>query len=121
MIILFGGGDGGGIRITAEGKVIRIPPFDPALRETLKQVSKLSASSLHVSESGVRDRIDAIATRASGDAISQLSGALGSEPGDTSLLYLDWDDGFYCGNVPIPVPIPTPGFMSGLSGPMATG
>jgi hypothetical protein len=114
MIILFGGGDAGGIQILPNGVVKPIPPLDPTLRASLKNVSKLAASGQGAGDDATRAQLAVIATEASAGVISQVASLVGVEAGDSSLIYLDWDDGFFCGNVPIPVPpVPLRGFMGG--------
>ena len=49
MLILFGGGDGGGIYIGADGKIHRIPPWNPDVMKELKAANAVlsAAEGLH--------------------------------------------------------------------------
>jgi hypothetical protein len=107
MLILFGGGDGGGIYVGADGKVHRIPPWTPDVQVQLKAVSALVALE-GVHEAGVVKEAATLAERLSTRVIPQITRNVGTpQLGDTSVAFVDGDDGFVCGSTgkhPIPVP-----------------
>ena len=107
MLILFGGGDGGGIYVGPDGKVHRIPPWNPEIQVQLKAVSALAALEV-VHDSGLAKEAAAFAERLSTKVIPQITKSAGAvQVGDTSIAFVDGDDGFVCGSTgkrPIPVP-----------------
>ena len=107
MLILFGGGDGGGIHVGPDGKVHRIPPWSPDVQVQLKAVSALVALE-GVHDTGLGKEATALAERLSTKVIPQITKNVGaSQLGDSSIAFVDGDDGFVCGSTgkhPIPVP-----------------
>jgi hypothetical protein len=107
MLILFGGGDGGGIYVGPDGKVHRIPPWSPDVQAQLKAVSALVALE-GVHETGLAKEAAVLAERLSTKVIPQITKSVGTQQlGDTSIAFVDGDDGFVCGSTgkhPIPVP-----------------
>jgi hypothetical protein len=106
MMILFGGGDGGGIVIDANG-IHRIPPYDPGILLQLKAVSALvGVNALH--DAGLTRDANAIAERLTTTVIPQLTKTAGATNlGDNSIAFIDDDGGFVCGSTgkrPIPIP-----------------
>jgi hypothetical protein len=95
LIILFGGGDGGGIRFTAHG-IVKIPPFDPELLRELQAVNELVRI-------GDGKEFGEVAARLSSNALARISQSTGT-PG-ASVVFADGDDIIYCGNGLRPVPI----------------
>lgn len=100
-LILFGGGDAGGIMITQNG-IKPIPPFDPLLRLRLRGLSLL----LHGSVGNTQ--IEALTTKAAHILVNDLQdvAGVGSLEGENSVVYWDVDDGFTCGSTGKPFPIP---------------
>ena len=107
MLILFGGGDGGGFYVGADGRIHRIPPWTPDVQAQLKAVSALVALD-GVHESGIAKEATALAERLSTKVIPQITKTVGTpQLGDTSIAFVDGDEGFVCGSTgkhPIPVP-----------------
>lgn len=107
MLILFGGGDGGGIYVGADGKVHRIPPWTPDIQVQLKAVNALVALE-NAHETALTKEATALAERLSTKVIPQITKTIGTpQLGDTSVAFVDGDDGFVCGSTgkhPIPVP-----------------
>ncbi len=107
MLILFGGGDGGGFYVGADGKIHRIPPWTPDVQVQLKAVSALVALD-GVHETGLAKEATALAERLSTKVIPQITKTVGApQLGDTSIAFVDGDEGFVCGSTgkhPIPVP-----------------
>ena len=76
MMILFGGGDGGGIVIDANG-IHRIPPYDPGVLLQLKAVSALvGVNALH--DATLTRDAAAIAERLTTSVIPQLTKTAGA-------------------------------------------
>jgi hypothetical protein len=94
IVILFGGGDAGGLVITAHG-IRRIPPFGPEVLHELRAVNNLVR---------VGKEFNDVAARLSGQALAQIGKATGTT--GASVVFADGDDVVYCGNGRIPVPIP---------------
>jgi hypothetical protein len=106
QVILFGGGDGGGIRITENG-VEPIPPFDPALQFQLRGINALTqAAELMRGQEGGRDLSD-VAGKLGQQAVGRMEAIVGSLDADVSVIFQDGDDGFVCGSTGKP-PIPFP-------------
>jgi hypothetical protein len=108
FIILFGGGDGGGLRFTAHG-VEKIPPFGPDVRRQLSAVAKLTHATALVTDGALQKELSSIAERQTKAVFEKLGAVLGK--GSTGFAFADGDDTFYCGNGPHPVPVPGPGIQ----------
>lgn len=107
-VILFGGGDGGGIRITPNG-IEPIPPFDPALRLQLRALNALvrAASIMPVRES--TRHLGGPVGKLTSAILAQLEAVVGEIDADTGLVFQDADGGFTCGSTgKPPVPFPWP-------------
>jgi hypothetical protein len=94
IVILFGGGDAGGLVITAHG-IRRIPPFGPEILHELRAVNNLVR---------VGREFGDVATRLSGQALAQIGKATGTT--GASVVFADGDDVVYCGNGRPPIPFP---------------
>ena len=109
-LVLFGGGDDGGVIITEEG-VRRIPPFDPLVRAQIKAVSQLVAA-IQDQRAGGSDHseLTALATRLANLAVQQVEAIVGTLDAEASLIVMDGDDGgFVCGTTgKVPAPLPKP-------------
>lgn len=104
--ILFGGGDGGGLIITANG-VRRIPPFDPYLSRQLKAISLLSNSFSPPNLSASRREQEKLVTKLCNLAVEQVEQVVGPLDAGSQIVYDDDGGGFYCGTTgkpPIPIP-----------------
>jgi hypothetical protein len=122
-VILFGGGDAGGLIITDTG-VRPIPPFDPSIRQTLKSASAL-VNSLAKSpkEGALKTKKAKLAASLANLAVEVVEEVVGELHGDQALIYQDDDGGFYCGSTgkpPIPIPWP-PSVVPSLAELMADG
>lgn len=110
MMILFGGGDGGGFYIGADGKLHRIPPWNPETMAELKAVNALAAASQQLANKGLAKDMFSLAERVSSTVIPQIAkGVHGGIGADASVAFIDDDGGFVCGSTgkhPIPVPVP---------------
>src|SRR5258708_40329193 len=108
MMVLFGGGDGGGFWIGADGKVHKIPPWTPDTMAVLRASAAILKASSHVSGSSLTHELTAVAEKLTASVIPGL--AKGAELGaGGQVVFLDGDDGFTCGTTgkhPIPVPVP---------------
>ena len=96
IVILFGGGDAGGIIITSHG-IKRIPPFGPDVLRELQAVNSL------VNLTSGKEFGD-VASRLSANALAQVGKATGTT--GASVVFADGDDIVYCGNGLRPGPIP---------------
>lgn len=109
-VILFGGGDGGGLIITADG-VRPLPPFDPYVRAQIKAVSQLVVA-IQGGEARESDRgeLTTLATRLANLAVQQLEAIVGTLDEEASLIVMSDDDGgFVCGTTgKTPTPLPRP-------------
>ena len=106
-VILFGGGDGGGLVITKDG-VKPLPPFEPFVLAQIKAVAHLATAA---GAPGVaRGELTDVATRLAGIAferIEEVAGPLDREAG--LIVAMEDGDGFVCGSTGLPpVPIPRP-------------
>lgn len=107
-VILFGGGDGGGIRITPNG-IEPIPPFDPALRYQLRALNTLVRAGRYMQEKDYTRLLGTATTKLTDAVLTQLEGLVGEIDADNGLIYQDDDGGFTCGSTgkpPIPFPWP---------------
>jgi hypothetical protein len=121
QVILFGGGDGGGIIITAHG-VRRIPPFDPGLRLELRGISALVQATLYGRDPNTQE-YESLVNKLSNHAIARVEAVVGALDEANSLIYQDDDGGFVCGTTgkpPIPVPHSGPS-VPGLGDVLARG
>lgn len=107
-VILFGGGDAGGLLITDKG-VRPIPPFHPSIRLTLRSASAMVNSLAATGEGAIKTKKAKLAASLANLAVEQVEEAVGAIEGDQALVYQDDDGGFYCGSTgkpPIPIPWP---------------
>ncbi len=106
-VILFGGGDGGGIIIGPHG-VRRIPPFDPAILRQLRAVNQL-CHALELRGRHAPAELASLTNRIANVAIGEVEAVVGPLDARTGLTYQDDDGGFSCGSTgrpPIPLPWP---------------
>jgi hypothetical protein len=107
-VILFGGGDGGGLVVTEQG-VRPIPPFDPGILFNLRAANAMLKSSLAVRQDKMRTKISKSAAGLCNLAIEQIEEVVGPLDGNSALIYEDDEGGFSCGSTgkpPIPFPWP---------------
>jgi hypothetical protein len=107
QVILFGGGDAGGLIIGPNG-VRPIPPFDPYIRLQLRGLSAMLAGITRIPEKTQREMAKLV-NRVSNLVMEQVEAVVGRLEGDNSLIYQDEDGGFTCGSTgkpPIPIPWP---------------
>lgn len=107
QVILFGGGDGGGLIIGPKG-VRPIPPFDPSIRLQLRGLSALLNGITRMPQKPQRE-MGRLVNRVSNLIVEQVEAVVGKLEGENSLIYQDDDGGFTCGSTgkpPIPIPWP---------------
>lgn len=104
-VILFGGGDGGGLIIGPNG-VRPIPPFDPGLRRQLKALGALTQALRFGAGTDARELVT-LTTKLSNHVVGAIEGVVGQLDAAGSLVYQDDDGGFSCGSTGLP-PIPFP-------------
>ncbi len=105
IVILFGGGDAGGIIITPHG-IKRIPPWNPLITATLKGLQHLMHADVSIDDREISNEISGVAARLNDRIVGWVDNEVGSA---TSIVFLDGDDGFVCGSTgkpPIPIPRP---------------
>jgi hypothetical protein len=107
-VLLYGGGDGGGLIIAPRG-VTRIPPFDPAILRQLEATSRFVHAAHGVRNKRQQKELIQIATKASNLVVEQLESVVGPLDGDAKVIFDDDDGGFVCGSTgKLPIPIPKP-------------
>lgn len=108
-LILFGGGDGGGIWIGPNG-IKPIPPFDPRIRTQLRGLALLLRGQASITGNLQRD-VETVTTKVSHALVNDLQevAGVGSLEGESSVVYLDADDGFTCGSTGKPYHFPPKG------------
>lgn len=102
MLILFGGGDGGGIFIGPDGKPHRIPPWNPDLLAFLNAANYLLKAKTPETQVFAEKLTTTALPRITEKMDPMIKGA-------KTVAFLDGDDGFTCGSTgkkPFPFPIP---------------
>ncbi len=102
-LILFGGGDGGGLIIGPNG-VRPIPPFDPVMRLQLRGLSALLNGIGRMSGNPARE-MGKLLNQVSNLLVIEFEEIVGPLEGENSLVYQDEDGGFTCGSTGKP-PLP---------------
>ncbi|HEY0525596.1 MAG TPA: hypothetical protein VGD08_19545 [Stellaceae bacterium] len=106
QVIIFGGGDAGGIIITEHG-VRRIPPFDPGILLQLRGVSSLAQSTLFARAEHLGQEFASLLNKLSNVVVGRVEAVVGQLDAENSLVYQDDEGGFTCGSTGKP-PIPFP-------------
>jgi len=97
-----GGGDAGGIIITAHG-IKRIPPFDPGILRQFKALNGL----VQLGNEGTLGReVEQLTSQLTENLLATVEKQTGAGAG-SQVVYMDVDDGFVCGSTGKP-PIPFP-------------
>jgi len=118
MMILLGGGELGAIFIDSRG-IHRLPPVDPGLIRQWQGLNRLLRVS--VPEGDLRDQLNRLTQRVSEQVIAQAETLPGRAAGTNTVLFLDGDDGFVCGNGrvwPLPHWLPGSGGDGGAPRPI---
>lgn len=107
FVILFGGGDGGGLVLTPHG-VKRIPPWEPRILAALKTITAASRLQTMAAGDPVVEHLGEFSTRALAEVLPKIEETVGDLHGEAGLVVLGDDgDGWYCGTVPRkPIPLP---------------
>jgi len=114
QVILFGGGDGGGLVITPNG-IRRIPPFDPLLRGQLAALSKLTRASAFLPNADIRRQLAPVTAKLTFLVLAQVESLVGTIDSANGLVYDDPDGGFVCGSTgKPPIPVPPKGSLQNL-------
>ena len=106
-VILFGGGDGGGLILTDSG-VKPIPPFGPDVLMTLKAAAAL-VTAVDAASSKDQRKLSRLATSLVAAAVEQVEDVVGPLSGESAIVFQDDDGGFTCGSTgkpPRPLPWP---------------
>jgi hypothetical protein len=122
IVILFGGGESGGLIVTEHG-VRPIPPFEPAIRKSLKSAAAMVNAVGEAAQEATRQKMAKMATSLCNLAVEQVEEVVGPLDAERSLVFQDDDGGFTCGSngkPPIPLPWP-PGAMPSLPDLIAAG
>lgn len=107
-VILFGGGDAGGLIITASG-VRPIPPFSPDIMGTLKSAAAIVNAIETTSNKKTAGKMAKLAISLCNLAVEQMESVVGPLDPERSIVFQDEDGGFTCGSTgkpPIPLPWP---------------
>lgn len=121
-VILFGGGDGGGLILTDSG-VKPIPPFDPEVLMTLKATAALVTAVNAASAGKSQRKLSRLATSLAAAAVEQVEDVVGPLSGESALVFQDDDGGFTCGSTgkpPRPLPWP-PGKLPSVADMVSQG
>jgi len=122
IVVLFGGGDNGGLIITENG-VRPIPQFDPAIRKNLKSAAAMVNATTSAAGENSRRKMAKLATSLCNLAVEQVEEVVGPLDAERSLIFQDDDGGFVCGSTgkpPIPLPWP-PGSIPSVHDLVAAG
>lgn len=111
MLVLFGGGDGGGIYIGPDGKIHRIGPWSPDAMAELRAANRL-VQAARLSRAVPAAEVNALAQRLVAKALPEVAKGLATAEGG-GFAFLEEDGGF-CGTVvpghpPIPHAFEIPG------------
>ncbi len=110
MLILFGGGDGGGIYVDANGRIHRIPPWTPDVLAQLKAVNEVLRASRYAAAKPMAGEMHAFAEKLTTMLVPHIVRQSGVDMGGGgSVVFLDEGDGFTCGSTgqrPFPFPMP---------------
>lgn len=107
-VILFGGGDAGGLLITEHG-VRPIPPFDPGVLLNLKAAGAMVNAVAAARDDTAARKFSKLATSLCNLAVQLVEEVVGPLDADRALIFQDEDGGFTCGSSgkpPIPLPWP---------------
>ncbi len=107
-VIIFGGGDGGGIRITPNG-IKPIPPFGPPFLFQIRALNELAHAFYRMREKDSVRLLGDVITKLTGAVLTQLEAQVGEIDADNGLIYQGMSGGFSCGSTgkpPIPFPWP---------------
>lgn len=103
-VILFGGGDGGGIIIGPDG-IKPIPPWDPEIARGLRSIAALTQA-----ESARFAKVFAAAAeQLATELIPHIVGDAGDIDAESGVLFAGFDGDFTCGSTgkrPLPIPRP---------------
>lgn len=106
-VILFGGGDGGGIIIGPDG-VRPIPPFDPGILLQFKAVAHLTRAQPLLSRE-LQRQLAPLLNKTANLLVGQVERLAGPLDAEAGIVFQDADGGFTCGSTgkpPIPLPWP---------------
>jgi len=118
-LILFGGGDAGGIYITSDG-IKPVPPFDPRVRLQIRGLSALVRGAGAFSPAANREMETHLA-KTTHTLVAELQGLVGDLAGENTVVVADNDgDGFSCGSTGKPYPFHGPRPRVGIN-PVANG
>ncbi len=109
QVILFGGGDGGGIIITEHG-IKHIPPFDPQILRELAALAGVTRAAAATKNVTTRNELTQMSAKLTDLIVPQVekitSVSLNTADG---LVYFDPDGGFVCGSTGKHPPVPVGG------------
>jgi hypothetical protein len=103
MLILFGGGDGGGIYVGADGKVHRIPPWSPETMAELRAANRLVQAG-RLQRDAANAHLGELVQGLLAKALPTIGKGIVAD--GSSFAFLE-DDGGFCGTIgPKHPPIP---------------
>ena len=88
QVILFGGGDAGGIYIDANGKVHRIPPFDPYAASLTRAFASLVTAESYARGSNEKEAA-AFADQVQESFVAHVERSIGASVGAAGIVYDD--------------------------------
>jgi hypothetical protein len=103
-VVIFGGGNKGGIIITSTG-VRPIPPFEPGVLLQLRGLGQLIHSLEKITSENMRRKISPLINNLSMLVMEEVEEIVGQLEGEHSLIYQDDYGGFSCGSTGQP-PVP---------------
>src|SRR5262245_36350774 len=110
MFVLFGGGDAGGIFTGTDGKVHRVPPWNPEIVSQLKAVKSLTLAASQIRDTELAKQVATLSERLCEHVVPQaVKIANVTFTGTDTVAFFDPDGGFVCGTTgkkPFPVPGP---------------
>lgn len=109
-VILFDGGDGGGIVIgSGSTGASPIPPWDTTLLRQLRALNELTHARAAMPEKLGKKLLDVVIGRLTASVLTQAEQIVGSIDEEDGLVFQDADGGFTCGSTgKPPVPFPWP-------------
>jgi hypothetical protein len=107
-VILFGGGNDGGLVVTDSGaRAIR--PFEKAIRLNLRAASAMVNAVSAARDDSISKKLSKLAASVAGLAVQQVEDIVGPLDADRAVIFQEDDGGFTCGSTgKPPVPLPWP-------------
>ena len=109
QVVLFGGGDGGGIIISESG-IKHIPPFDPQILRELAALGGITRAAHATKDVNTRKELQQMGSKLTDLVVPQIEKITGATLNKMDgLVYFDPDGGFVCGSTGKHPPVPVGG------------